>query len=119
MPVVLDTVRTCVCARVCARVRLCVCVCVCVCSFINLTKLRFKNNPNANPCSQLRTYIPGLYFGVLNALLGPAKGRAERTTPWNNFACGAGARCIATTIMLPLTVVKTRFEALRGHQYKG
>lgn len=52
-------------------------------------------------------------------MLGPTKGRAERATPWTNFACGAGARGVATTIMLPLTVVKTRFEALRAHTYSG
>lgn len=60
----------------------------------------------------------GLYFGFLDGLFGMAGGR-DGLSPLANFFCGATARGAASTIMLPVTVVKTRFESMPHHSYRS
>lgn len=69
------------------------------------------------PNPKLKSSTPGMYFSLLNSIssawsnpAGSGK-QEERLSGPKAFAAGFTARTVASVTLLPLTVVKTRFEA--------
>ena len=58
----------------------------------------------------------GLYFTVYHGLVGDTRDRDLGT--WEALAVGGLTRAVAGTLLIPVTVVKTRWEA-RDSRYRG
>ena len=57
----------------------------------------------------------GIYISFVDVLQGLTTDKSATTA----FMCGAGARAAACVLSLPLTVTKTRLEALKAHEYRN
>jgi len=61
----------------------------------------------------------GLYFFILENMTSLFRnGSDQRISHMASLVCGSSSRALVTAIMVPVTVVKTRFEGL-NHQYKS
>eukprot|EP00742_Colponemidia_sp_Colp-10_P008613 GILJ01009340.1.p1 GENE.GILJ01009340.1~~GILJ01009340.1.p1 ORF type:complete len:299 (+),score=33.48 GILJ01009340.1:41-898(+) len=71
---------------------------------------------NGLGASMLRTgFGAGCYFTLLSWM----QGYVDKNSGLHNFATGAFARVLVTSVTCPLTVVKTRFESTLRNEYGG
>eukprot|EP01114_Cavostelium_apophysatum_P005897 TRINITY_DN17072_c0_g1_i1.p1 TRINITY_DN17072_c0_g1~~TRINITY_DN17072_c0_g1_i1.p1 ORF type:complete len:301 (-),score=11.54 TRINITY_DN17072_c0_g1_i1:217-1119(-) len=62
----------------------------------------------------------GLYFLVLEKVTSALKSTNDgKLSPLGSLVAGSGSRALVTTMLIPVTVVKTRFEAFEKNPYRG